>query len=521
MKFKKHVGAFFLAGLFFLGGCKKSYLETTPSDAVTDANLFTNTTSAYQVIDGISRLMNTTGASYEMYGGGTRSNDFGESAVRLEEDHMGNDMVNVTNNYDWFYYAYNYVGFRIPTYNVGQLSYRLYFKIINSANLLLDNIDKVQGPAEEIANLKGQAYAFRAYAYYRASIFYCKTYSKDSTGGTNVNSMGLPLYLNGTTAETKGKPRSTLGETYQQIVSDLANARINLEAGGTIEGRPTSDISLATFYGINAKVALVMEDWNTAKEMADLAISTHGGALMSRAQYKEGFSNKSNPEWMWSTAVTPNQRTEMGNVNFFSFVDPTNSTSYAGTGLGKCISKATLDIMKGLDDVRATTFTGSRQQTKFHLPNPGSWEFDLVWMRVAEMYLIKAEAQAELRDDAGAIATLETLVKARNPGYNYESILSRYTTANSVGQVDRAYFGSTPVLKEIYLQRRIELFLEGVAYGDIQRLHCGLNRPTGLGNFVRSSAGTLKLPADDVGFLFKIPQQEMDANPAMAGQQNP
>ncbi|MFA6056604.1 MAG: RagB/SusD family nutrient uptake outer membrane protein [Taibaiella sp.] len=520
MKNNKYILVALATILAFSYGCKKSYLETTPSSAVTDENLFVTTTSSYQVIDGISRLMNTSGASYVPLGdGNTRANDFGESAVRFEEDHMGNDMVDVTNGFDWFFYAYNYVGFRIPTYNVGQLPWRLYYKMINSANLLLDNIDKAKGPAEEIANLKGQAYAFRAYAYYKLSIYYCKTYSK-ADGGNNRDQMGLPLYLHGTIAATKGLPRSTVGEVYDQIVADLALARTNLEAGGVISGRPSSDISLATFYGINAKVALVMENWQVAKDMADLAMSTFGGSLMSVAEYKAGFNSKSNPEWMWSSNVSPSQRQDMGNVNFFSFVDAAGS-GYAATGLGTNIAKATLDVMKGLNDVRATTFTATRQQTKFHLANPNSWEFDLLYMRLAEMYLIKAEAQAELGDATGAVATLTTLVKARNPDYNYNSNVSRYTQANSVGQSDGAYFGRTSLLKEIYLQRRIELFLEGVAYADIQRWHSGLKRPSGQGNFTKSTAGTLILSPDNDGFLFKIPQQEMDANSAMAGQQNP
>jgi starch-binding outer membrane protein, SusD/RagB family len=515
MKRNKYVLVAFAAILTFSYGCKKSYLETTPSSAVTDANLYATTTSCYQVIDGIARLMNTTGASYEPLGGGSRVNDFGESSVRFTEDHMGNDMVDVTNGFDWFFYAYNYVGPRQPTYNAGQMGWRLYYKIINSANLLLDNIDKAQGPEEEIANLKGQAYAFRAYAYYKLSIYHCKTYS------SGRNNLGLPIYLHGTTASSPGLPRSTVGEVYDQIVADLAQARTNLEAGGSISGRPSSDISLATFYGINAKVALVMENWQVAKDMADLAMSTFGGSLMSVAEYKAGFNSKSNPEWMWSSNLSASQRQEMGNRNFMSFVDPSNPTSYASTGLGTNMAKATLDVMKGLNDVRATTFTATRQQTKFHLADPSGWEFDLLYMRLAEMYLIKAEAQAELGDAPGAVATLTTLVRARNPDYNYNSNVSRYTQANSVGQSDAAYFGRTSLLKEIYLQRRIELFLEGVAYADIQRWHCGLKRPSGQGNFTKSTAGVLTLPADDNGFLFKIPQQEMDSNPAMAGQQNP
>lgn len=517
----------FLAAItVVVGSCKKSYLETTPSNAVSSENLFSTTASAYQLIDGIARVMNTTQASYTTQDANpARANDFGESAVRLENDCLGQDLVRTgaaVSSYDWFYYCSTYVGIRQPTYNVAQLSFRLYFNIINAANLLLDGVDQVTGDQAVINNLKGQAFAFRAYSYYKASIFYCKTYI-GADGQPQSDQLGLPLYLSGTQASTKGKPRSTLGELYKQIVSDLDSAKYYLEAGEPESGRPSSDITKPVLYGITAEVALVMHDWQKAYDFSDLAITTSSTTLMSTAQFKQGFNSKNNPEWMWSSNLSGTQRASMGNQNFFSFVD--NRVGYSVLGINSCIAKKTLDVMQGFNDVRAQAFDANRAQTKFRLADPSSWTFDLLYMRVAEMYLIKAEALARLNRESEAISVLETLVKARNPDYIYSDKFRRYTTANSSadGFTDKQYkdyYGatqSTELLREIYLQRRIELFLEGFAYADIQRLHCGLKRPTGIGNF--SPGKTIK--ADDVGFLFKIPQQELDANPAMRDQQNP
>jgi hypothetical protein len=519
MKQIKYLSAALIAITMVSGfyGCKKSYLTTNPSDAITDANLYTTTNSCYQVLDGIGRLMNTTGASYLQGGGTTRANDWGESTVRFEEDHMGIDMVDGVNAYDWFSVCYNYTGIRQPSYNIAQMPWRLYYKIINSANALLDHVDATLGPAEQIANLKGQAYAYRAYAYYKLSCYYCKSYSAPGA----LASLGLPMYLHATTASTEGAARNTVADVYKQIISDLTAAKTSMEAGGYISGRPISDISLPTFYGIYSKVALVMQDWKTAEAMSSLAITSFSGRLMNQQEYLSGFNSNTNPEWMWGSALTPSQTSGLGNTNFFSFADPTNPTSYANTGLTTNMAKTTLNIMLHMTDVRLQTFTAAGQQTKFHLADKNSWTYDLLYMRLAEMYLIKAEAQAEQSETTDAIATLTTLVKARNPTYDYNSNISRFTQANSPSNSDAAYFGATPLLKEIYLQRRIELFLEGVAYSDIQRWQCGLKRPSGTGNFGLSTAGKLSIPANDVSFLFKIPQQEMDANPAMTGQQNP
>ena len=525
MKYYKYISAALLSITVLSGfyGCKKSYLDTNPSDAVTDVSLFSTTTACYQVLDGIGRLMNTTGASYFQEGSTARANDWGESTVRFEEDHMGIDVVIGVNNYDWFSELYKFNGNRQPTYNLDQFSWRLYYKIINSANLLLDHVDAATGPAAEVANLKGQAYAYRAYAYYRLSCFYCRTYAIASRSpNSDSNLLGLPIYLHSTLASTKGVARSSVLDVYKVIDKDVDSAKFFLEESPSVSGRPISDISLPTFYGIAAKIALVKDDWQTASDMASSAISTFSGRLMDSASYLGGFSTNTNIEWMWGSTLSASQTTTLGNLNFFSFVDPSNSTSYANTGLTTSIAKATFDALRSIPDVRAQTFNQtSRLQTKFHLVDKSAWTYDLLYMRLSEMYLIKAEAQAQLGQEADAITTLSTLVLARNKSYDYNDVLKRYTTANSPSQQPTAYFGRTNLLKEIYFQRRIEMFLEGTAYSDIQRWQCGLTRPSGTGNFTISTAGPLKYPANSNTFLFKIPQQELDANPAMAGQQNP
>jgi hypothetical protein len=511
-----------VASIVIFYGCKKSYLDTVPSDAVTDANLYTTTTSSYQVLDGLERLMNTTGASYEPLGGGSRANDWGESTVRFEEDHLGNDMVDVTNGFDWFIVCYNYTGLRQPTYNVAQMPFRLYYKMINSANLLLDHVNPTvtSGPQTEIDHIRGQAYAYRAYSYFKLSVYYCKTYNYYADGKAPGHTLdeaakGLPIYLHGTTADTKGVGRSTMRELYAQIASDLDSAGALLNSSG-LSARSTSDISLPVYYAICAKVAMVKRDWKAASDYADQSINSFGGRIMSPAEFKQGFNSNTNPEWMWSSTLTSSQTQALLIVNFFSFVDPA-SPGYASTGLITTMAANTYNIMRTINDVRKDVFlSGGAQQSKFRLADPKAWAYNNLYMRLSEVYLMKAEALAEQGDEANAIIALNKVVQQRNITYDYNTAGSRYITALGNGTV---YFGRTTLLQEIYLQRRIELFLEGVAYSDIQRWRSGLNRAKGVGNHP-AAAGVWAIPAEDDRFLFKIPQQEMDANPALAGQQN-
>ena len=72
----------------------------------------------------------------------------------------------------------------------------------------------------------------------------------------------VALYVEPTVAGTEGKPRSTVQETYAQIMNDINKAVERLN--GTTR-KHISHIDYATALGLQARIALVMEDWATAK----------------------------------------------------------------------------------------------------------------------------------------------------------------------------------------------------------------------------------------------------------------
>jgi hypothetical protein len=125
-------------------------------------------------------------------------------------------------------------------------------------------------------------------------------------------------------------------------------------------------------------------------------------------------------------------------------------------------------------------------------------------MRASEMYLIEAEAQARQggAKEVTARNTLFALVSTRNPSY----VLS----ANS----------GTALIDEIVLQRRIELWGEGFRFFDLKRMNLPLNR-NGANHVSAVIAGLFDVPADDPRWEFLIPRDELNANKALVGQQNP
>ena len=85
-------------------------------------------------------------------------------------------------------------------------------------------------------------------------------------------------------------------------------------------------------------------------------------------------------------------------------------------------------------------------------------------MRVEEMYLIEAEAAGRMNEAEG-IALLTNFAKTRDANYVY-------------GTHNEAYYNKTTsaFINEIWWQRRIEFWGEGLATKDIKRLQKGVIR---------------------------------------------
>ncbi len=477
-------------------GCKKSYLDTKPSNAITPEQ-------AYGTLSAVNSALNGSYLQTFAFGGGngqTGHDNYGQKAVDLANDLMGNDMVVHTQGYGWFNNDYNYTGWTLPNgtnTRSDQVWSFYYMNVLRNALLLLDATASTTN--NDIKTLRGEALGLRAYAYINLINNFQQTYKG------NENAPGVPLRL---TVGPDAIGRGTLKQVYDQIILDLT------EAETLLNGKPRVSkerIDVSVIRGFRARVALAMEDWATAATYAKNA--RQGYTLMSNAVYnsRSGFSSISNPEWMWGALIPADKATIF--ASFFSHIDATQFV-YAQLGGQKKITKALYDQIPA-GDIRKAAFTAPGSvdpnlpdytQVKFRVPVVGSWAADYLYMRAAEMYLIEAEALARQGKDAEARIVLEALITPRNAGYS------------------AAALSGTALINEIVLQRRIELWGEGFSLFDIKRLKQGLNRPTGAGNHGAPNFNPVVylLPDASPRFLMRIPQRELDNNPAMtAADQNP
>lgn len=278
---KKVISSIILGASLLISGCGTDYLERVPTNSVTDEDLFSTVTGAETALNGIHR---STYAFYDNHG------RLGQKAIDIIIDFMADDFLQLERGYGWFVSWYQYLNSRNINSADLEFSWSYYYDIIDNANLILENIDNatdVSFHEDLVKNIKGQAYAYRAYSYWQLVQMFSSRY--DYNG--NNTQLGVSLVLDNS---GDPKPRSSVQEVYEQIYKDIDQAIALLSESN--ESRPNkSHIDLNVAQGFKARFALTTGDWVTAADMAHQA--RQGYALTSN--YKNGWNDSNNSEWIW------------------------------------------------------------------------------------------------------------------------------------------------------------------------------------------------------------------------------
>ena len=486
-----------------LASCAEDSLETSPTTSMSGTSLMANGNAALVPLNGIYRSMYTSGWSTT----GNTHQCFGISAYNLMAEVMGEDMVMGAQGSGWFWYdcVYNVKA----KYTSGAWrSYDLwfaYYRWISNANYILAAEETMEGTSQERGYALGQAYAIRAYSYYMLAQSFARTYKGHESEPC------CPIYTEATTAETEGQPRSTVQQVYDLIVSDMDKALEYLE--GTSR-KHISHISYEVALGLRARIALTMEDWTTAKNMAKAAIAASDCEIIPVKDFM-GVNDADAENVMWAADIIADQSGMY--ASFFAHMS--TGVSY-GSSARKLINKE-LYAKMGTNDARLAWWNPNDskgyQQTKFDFSDLQTWLGDYIWMRIEEMYLIAAEAECRLGEETAAKADLMALMSKRDPSYSCEHL-----TGTAMGKLTNEWTGS--LLEEITIQRRIELWGEIGRIYDIRRYKQGFRRTEAQG---WPAAATLAgRPSDNPEswmWVLTIPQAEFDGNANMDGSkdQNP
>ncbi len=371
------------------------------------------------------------------------------------------------------------------------------YLVINNANLVLANLERFnEEAAGQKARIRGQALAIRALAHFDLMRYFAQSYDRNSTA------LAVPIKL---VSAITTPPRNTVKEVYDQIYADLTEAKTLLS--GTLDkaintAASRSRIDAIVVDAIHARVALYAKDYPQAITSATNAINSSLG-LATRANFPSIWTQDAVAnEVIWSIPFLPGQGFPGGDI-FFAV---NNRLSFIP-------SQDLLDLYDTDTDVRYSSYFAD----DLVMPTPPNRDGQIVPVkylgrggikdgntnykvfRMAEMYLIRAEAYANNNQDGLAMGDLNTLRAARIEDYINENL-------------------SGAVLKQaIADERRKELFIEGHRWFDLRRAGAAIIR----GGDCAAPATACELPANSHRWVWPIPQDELDANPAMAGQQNP
>jgi hypothetical protein len=480
--------------------CGKDFLETKPTNRVSATEAMTTFDGAMMAINGIHSLMHGTVTAAEHSGSIAAGNGIG--SLWLTVDHLGDDFVMwILPQGRWFDGLYDWVDPTRQTSSMVLYPYSWLYQIIGNANGIINNIDNIEADPNDRDFVKGQAYAYRAFAHFWAVQLFGKRYVRGGNneemlpGGAVPNGAGIPIV----TGIGPTQPRATVAAVYAQINSDLDEAIRLLEGNPTaINRRNKSHINGNIAHGLKARVALVQQNWAAAAHHAGVA--RQGMPMATAEELLQGFHTVSARDWMWGINTqlqssgsnfgnfiavnneggsnTNRNTPRLANRNFFEdtddpfmqpmatndirrdwwISDPVNDPRLAALRA----AGFTLGINRAVDPIQVNRYANQ----KFRIN--GTWEpfgntvmLDLPMMRTSEMLLIEAEANARGAlagvagtSEAAAREALTILMAVR---------VSGYTTSNT----------GRYLIEEIMRNRRIELWGEGHRWLDLKRLGAG------------------------------------------------
>ncbi len=463
MKHNIHQKIIFIIFPFVIFSCKKFVQIDPPPTRIQTGEIFQNDQAAISSVTGLYSKMSP--GSLQLSNGATTV------IACLSADDIYNAGPNA--NYEEFFK--NTVS---PDNSINSGLWRFSYANIYHVNAVLEGLGQGVSLTDSTRKqLRGEMLFIRAFSYFYLVNFYGDVPLQTSTD-YEVNAV---------------MPRSPATNVYQQILKDLLEAQnlLNTTYPSVNRARPNKWTATALL----ARVYLYKGEWANAEAQANSVIASGTYSLFSPlSATTDGFQISSN-EIIWQL-VRDNANTVEG-ANFI----PTSATSRPTFALTTWVlnsfqandarKKQWVDsaISAGLTYYYPKKY---RQRTITVTTPPTAPSEYYVMFRLAEQYLVRAEARAQQNNLGGAIQDLN-LIRTRATLPSLSSSLTQ-----------------SQVLSAVEQERRTELFAEwGHRWFDLKRT-----------NRADAVLGVLKAPNwQPTDVLYPIPQSELDLNPFLV--QNP
>lgn len=466
----------FLPLLFFASSCRKFVQISPPTTQLVTAGVFSNSNTATAALTAIyTQMFDNSESLHIAEYQGLLSDELKNYSTQIEYVQFYTNALIATTNYGDWKDAYSY---------------------IYQANAIIAGLQNNGNISPSIEQqLTGEALFIRAFWHF---------YLTNSYGN-------VPLVTTTNYTINASISRTPQLQVYAQIISDLRAADSLLNANyvdatdtaiTTQRVRPTKGAAEAML----ARAYLYTQQYDSAETEASKVISNSQYQLCTNLSILMGansvfLANSTEAIWQLSTPLPTNVNTNDAQT-FFLLGAPGSGVSYVSVSPQLLNSFEASDLRREnwIDSIVVGSVT-YYFPSKYRAVNTGTiTEYTMV-LRLAEQYLIRAEAEAQLGDMTDATKDLN-IIRSR-AGLGASPTL---TPSSSLQQADSA----------ILHERQVELFTEwGHRWFDLIRMD-SVNSVMGApGNVCQFKGGAWSPDWQ----LYPIPQTEISADPHLT--QNP
>ena len=412
------------------------------------------------------------------------------------------------------FYAYNYG--HTPNMGNAERLWREGYGIIQGANKVIKAIGEDSSP--ELDQIKGENLFLRALVHFQL----VNTFGRPYTQNPEQN-LGVPIV--DFTDIDKRPERATVKAVYDFIVNDLEQA-----VGLMNEEKSSSFASTQVAHALLSRVHLYMENNEQAADYATKVIDSGQYNLVGTETFREYFTlkNENNPETIFAIEFTKEDDKGYGNIGSMYY------KGEDGVGWGEMYaSESYRDLLdQNEEDARhafiepqyARDDNGNIEEdengdpillerngypryyvNKFNFQEGIVSLSSPVILRLAEMYLNRAEANAKMNNDQQAISDVNRI--RERAGLSGSQL---YSTGNLQGH--------DTVLDVVLEERRLELAFEGHRKFDVFRNNREMHRDYP-GTHLNTGPSAKTIQPDDPRVVFYIPENEIQLNPNL--KQNP
>lgn len=360
----------------------------------------------------------------------------------------------------------------------------------NNAYVVIDRINRILGALESVetttpaatslkTQIEGEMLALRAYQHFELYRLFANYDYPDNSG------LAVP-YM--TESIISSPARSTKDEFFTQLIQDLVDAEDILDDFTISNER----LNVNAVRGLRARIALYNGQWDDAIDYATDVIDAV--PLTPIADFPSLWDDTVEGEIIFKL---PRLTAADGTIDIFERSTNSDIFFYASNELVNAYTD-------GTNDVRYTTYFDDTDPTSVRVVKYNKIAglknvADIKMMRVAEMYLIRAEAHAQNDDLALAADDINDL-----------------RTARITGVTDLVFANQNSALDAIRDEARLELAYEGHRFFNLKRADQPVTRiPADIDGATTSDG----FAATSNFFVLPIPQAEIFANENMA--QNP